>query len=358
MRVSYGGHPKPVVDPDGSREGWIKTPDGAFVVGEPQGSPSWFPCNDHPSDKAGYLFRITTPKGLHAVANGRLLSVRRTGAVRTWTWTQALPMATYLTTVNIGRGPVQSGRAGGVPYWTTVDPREARESRPVLRKLGSVMTFLAQRFGPYPFDSTGAIVDRAGVGYALETQTRPIYDGAPDINILVHETAHQWYGNSVTLRTWPQIWLNEGFATWAEWLWSEHHGQKSAAMIFRELLAVPASEHALWDPPPGNPGEAANLFHESIYLRGAMTLQALRERVGDPAFFSILRRWATENRYGSGTIPEFIALAESRSGRKLDRLFRVWLYQPGKPRWGMGGRMIQSDADKHSYLSSASRAQR
>src|SRR6185312_3338976 len=135
--------------------------------------------------------------------------------------------------------------------------------------------------GPYPFDSAGAIVDDAPqVGYALETATRPVFDSAPDEATLAHEMAHQWYGDDVTLQRWRDIWLNEGFAEFSTWLWAERHGGPSAAERLQELLAEPA-DSGDFDPPPADPGGADMIFSGSEYERGAGTLEALREKVGD-----------------------------------------------------------------------------
>jgi aminopeptidase N len=329
--VRYRGEPGLVRDPDGSLEGWFRTPDGAFAVGEPLGTTAWLPCNNHPTDKARFVFRITVPQSVKAVSNGRLASVSRRRGRRTWVWRVSEPMATYLATVNIGLGRLSRGRIAGIPAWTIVDPSQEQGARPVLERLGDVLRFNRNLFGRYPFDSIGAIVDDANVGYALETQTRPVFDRAPSLPLLVHEIAHQWFGNSVSPRRWSNIWLNEGFATYVEWLWSERHGGPSAAEIFRALYSSPPSRTELWDPPPASLGSARNLFAESVYLRGGMALQALRERVGDRDFFAILRRWASAHRYGAAGIGQFIALAERISGRRLDGLFQRWLYRRGKP---------------------------
>ncbi len=144
--------------------------------------------------------------------------------------------------------------------------------------------------------------------------------------------AHQWFGNSVTLRAWPQIWLNEGFATWAELFWQERHGGPSARTVLRRLYRTPARDTAFWNPPPGRPGGPGRLFDRTIYVRGAMVLQVLRQSVGNRVFFRIMRTWARRNRHGHGTIPGFIALAERHAHRDLGRLFRRWLFRPGKPR--------------------------
>jgi aminopeptidase N len=322
-----------VRDPDGSLEGWFPTGDGAFVAGEPRGSPTWFPCNDIPTDKATYLIRITVPNGRKAFANGILVDQIRDARKTTFVWRQDEPMATYLATATNGRFKLTTSTIGALPSYVAVDPRERAASRRSLRKLPQILALFESRFGPYPFSSTGAIVDRARfVGFALETQTMPVYDSAPDDVLIAHELAHQWFGDSVTPARWRDIWLNEGFATWAEWLWIEHQGGPSTKRTFKRLSRVRAGEREFWNPPPGDPGGPRNLFDATIYNRGAMTLEALRQAVGDAAFTSILRRWAAEHRYGNASTAQFIALAESESGHDLDALFAEWLFARGKPK--------------------------
>ena len=135
----------------------------------------------------------------------------------------------------------------------------------------------------------------------------------------------------MTLTAWPDIWLHEGFATWSEWIWSEHTGNSSAHQIFEHLYNTPAQQTWFWTPPPGDPGSAPFLFDGTIYDRGGMTLQALREKVGDFTFFQIMRAWAAQNRHGNVTTAQFISLSEQLSGMSLDHFFDVWLYEPEKP---------------------------
>jgi aminopeptidase N len=329
--VDYAGEPTVITDPDESIEGWVPTDDGAFVVGEPQGSPGWYPVNDNPQDKATYTFRVTVPKGLTVMANGVLESQTSSGGKTTWVWREGLPMAPYLATSTLGRFDLTRYRLpSGLPVYIAIDPTLSTTS--VLKKLPAMVSFYSSIYGPYPFDAVGAIVDDAKeVGYSLETQTKPVFDRPPDEATLAHELSHMWYGDSVTLRRWPDIWLHEGFATWSEWIWSEHLGRKSAHHTFKTLYNTPAQDTAFWTPPPGDPGSPEFLFNGTIYNRGAMTLQALREKVGDEDFFRILRHWAAQHRYGNVTTAQFIALAERDSGMDLDHFFQVWLYQPEKP---------------------------
>lgn len=330
--VRYSGLPPKVTDPDGSEEGWFRTDDGVIAVGEPQGTAAWIPCNNVPADKATFGFQITVPDRLKAVANGRRTrSVNRGNDVQ-MNWVETAPMSTYLAVLNIGRGRIVQGRAGGLPTWTLIDPRLERGSLGPLATLPEVIHFEAGIFGAYPFDSAGSLVDYApSLGYALESQSRPIYAYVPDVTTIVHETAHQWFGDSVGLERWPQIWLNEGFATWAQWYYAERHGGRSAQAIFKRLNRVPASDGRFWNPPPARLGSARDLFDPTTYVRGAMALQALREKIGTKPMLHLLRRWSTEHRHGNATIGQFTDLAEEVSGRDLAPLFRRWLYQRGKP---------------------------
>ncbi|MFK4148766.1 M1 family metallopeptidase [Streptomyces sp. NPDC004065] len=333
VTVTYNGTPAPVTDPDGSPDGWIPTDDGAFVAGEPQGAMTWFPADNHPVDKSAYDFSLTVPEGHTAVANGVYLGKRTAHGRTTFRWRQAEPMAAYLATVTVGRFRIeQYTTRDGIKVYNAVDPREAAEAAPVLKKLPSVLEWESRLFGPYPYRAAGSIVDHApDVGYALETQTRPLYDSAPSLSTLVHESAHQWFGDSVSVTRWKDIWLNEGFATYAEWLYTEQHGGRSAQQAFDALYARPASD-ALWAFPPADPGSGENIFGTPVYARGAMTLHELRRAVGDRTFFRILRAWASAHRYGHGTTARFTALAERESGKDLDGLFHTWLHTKGKPR--------------------------
>ncbi len=330
VAVSYSGEPHPVTDPDGSTEGWVPTDDGAFVVGEPQGSPGWYPVNDDPRDKATYDISVTVPRGLTVMSNGVLVSNVSSGERTTWAWRESDPMAPYLATATVGRFDLTISQVGTIPSYVAIDP--TLPSGNVLRKLPEIVRFYDSIYGPYPFDAVGAVADDAPeVGYSLETQTKPVFDRMPDETTLAHELSHQWLGDSVTLGRWQDIWLHEGFATWSEWIWSEHDGRRSAQGYFDNLYNTPASKTSFWTPPPADPGGPAQLFDGTVYERGAMTVQALRQKVGDDAFFRIMRTWLQQNRYGTVSTAQFIALAEQISGTDLTRFFDVWLYQPQKP---------------------------
>ncbi len=326
--LGYLGKPHAVRDPDGTLDGWIKTDDGAVVASEPQGAPTWFAANDHPSDKATFSITAVVRRGLQAISNGEF--VRREPVRRrqqAWYWNETAPMATYLATVAIGRFRITRSTFDGIDSLVAVD-RTVTGDRHYLAQIPQIVRFLSRRFGPYPFADAGAIVDPSETGYALETQTRPLMPGPGS---LAHELAHQWFGDSVSLERWSDIWLNEGFAAFATWLWEQHEGGPTLEHDFASAYSAPASDDAYWNPPPADPGSAKNLFDTTIYLRGAMALEALREKVGSHDFYAILRAWAQGRRYGNGTIPEFIQTAEAVTGLDLQSFFSVWLYRPGKP---------------------------
>nr|WP_244204492.1 M1 family metallopeptidase [Streptomyces africanus] len=335
VTVGYSGAPQTVTDPDGSQEGWLRTTDGALALGEPTGSMAWFPGNHHPSDKAAYDLTVTVPRGLRAVSNGELRGETTARDRTTFRWHTAEPMASYLATLAIGHYDISRATArDGLPVYTAVDPAEKKGSRAVLARIPEVLRWAERRFGPYPFSSTGAIVDRAAdIGYALETQSRPVFPGAPDITLLVHELAHQWYGDSVTPESWRDMWLNEGFATYAEWMWEEDHGGETAQETFDALYDHGEQTYEdLWSFPPGKPTDAAHLSEAPVYQRGAMVLHKVRQAVGDAAFGGILRGWAAAHRHGNADTADFTAYVEKQApGKDLDGIWEDWLYGEGKP---------------------------
>jgi aminopeptidase N len=328
------------------RTGFMATPEGATVAGQPEVSAGWYPVNDHPLDKASYSFDVTVPKGYEVVANGFLRDKDRRKGRTTWEWEADEPMASYLATIDIADWDVHRWRTDtGLPVYDAVDTNITGPLREEIdRALGlqdEAIDLLSDSFGPYPFDTAGAIVpNQEDLRFALETQTRSVYSkrfwrdaqGNPrnaDF-VIVHELAHQWYGDDVALGRWQDIWLNEGFATYAEWLWEEREGRATPQEIFQATYdAIPADDE-FWSVVIGNPGVDL-LFHDAVYVRGAMTLQALRNEVGDDAFFEIIQTWAASNSGGNVITPEFIALAEDISGQQLDALFDTWLFTGEKP---------------------------
>ena len=348
-RVVYGGHVNYVLDPDHSKDGWIPTDDGAFVVNEPQGAPTWFPVNDTPKDFATYEFAITVPEGRVAMSNGTLVGTTDNGDTTTWRWRETKPMVPYLTTATNGFFETRFRTlANGLPEYNAVDPQTRRfgqknpEPELAWSRLDATqeraLNMFIELYGPYPFDSIGAIVDWAdNVFYSLESQTKPNYWHVTNTATIVHEIAHQWFGNAVVLERWPDMWLNEGFATWSEWIWFEKTGGRTAQQEFDALYAIPEDSDAgqdLWFPAPNALADASELFHTPVYDRGAMTLQALRQKVGEEKFRQIVRSWYAENRHENVTTQDFIALSERVYGQQLDQFFQVWLFEEGRPEPG------------------------
>ena len=298
------------------------------------------------------------PQSKTAIGVGELASrtVNPNGTA-TWRWTEDDPTATYLTTATVGdfnysvgsMTETYTGRA--LPVYNAIDssatPTQLDQINGSLARAPSQINFLSDTWAPYPFDSTGAVADRAaGVGYALEVQTKPLYSGGfttgnPSIRIgtQLHELAHQWWGNSATLAAWNDIWFNEGWANWSEWYWQfRENGGEDPADIFDDLYANTPDED--WEIAPAIlDGDPANLFaFFPTYQRGAMTVEGYRQIVGDDAFFEFARGLLDEHAYGNVSTEQFIAEAEAASrasrGAELDLLdeyFQQWLYGVTKP---------------------------
>ncbi|MFI7504937.1 M1 family metallopeptidase [Streptomyces sp. NPDC049687] len=335
VAVTYGGIPEPLGGPIvfGSDYGWMKTADGVFVACEPNAASTWFPSSDHPSDKATYDIRIKAPEGLTAVSNGRLVSTYDKGASTYTHWREKKPMASYLATATIGKFDVRTGTTpGGTPIYVAIDPVLANANNVDVYGVTAAATdYWSQVFGPYPFEETGAIVDdMPQAGFSLEVQSKPVYSAVRNETTIVHELAHQWFGDSVSVAHWKDIWLNEGFATYAQWLWAEHQGTRSAHDSFLAGYNARPADSAFWQITVGDP-QRDTMFASAVYQRGAMTLQMLRERIGDTAFFKLLPAWTKLHRYVNAETADFIRLAERISGRQLDDLFETWLFTTGKP---------------------------
>jgi aminopeptidase N len=343
VAVDYGGVPETIVGSPivfGSPYGFLHTDDGAFMGDEPNAASTWFPASDHPSDKAAFTFRVTVPAGKSVVANGRLVSQVTEDGSTTFTWDAADPMATYLATADIGNWIMKTGTTpGGIPETVAVDPTIV-EGNPAAVDFfydtsAEATDLWVERFGPYPFGSTGAIADNATyngqpLGFSLETQTRPVYSAVRSTSTIAHELAHQWFGDSVSPATWPNIWLNEGFASYAQYLWTAHQGGASPHDQFVAEFKSRKKNDPFWDVVIADP-QRDTMFARAVYRRGAMTLQALSDKIGAATMERLLKTWTAEHRHGNATTAQFTALAERVSGQDLDHFFDVWLYTPGKP---------------------------
>ncbi len=334
--IAYRGRPQPVSDgTDLFEVGWHTDGREAFVASEPIGAMTFFPANDHPTDKATYTLRVTAPEDQAVAANGLLVAENDTGhGTRSWTYEARDPMATYLVQIAIGDYDlVDAGEVEGVVIRHAFHRNLSFQARVAAERTGEMLQVLDDLYGPYPFEAYGVLAVDEELGFALETQTLTLLgsdiaeQGREADSILVHELAHQWVGNTVSPATWKDIWLNEGFATYSEWLFAERTGGPSARDTSRRFVGYPVLDLA-----PGDPG-ADELFSPTVYYRGAMALQALREQVGDEDFFTILRTWLDDHTDDVASTEDLVALAERVSGEKLDGLFEAWLYDPEQPRF-------------------------
>jgi aminopeptidase N len=246
------------------------------------------------------------------------------------------PMATYLAYFAAGRFAIDRGRAHGLRYFNAVSrrlPRQAEEQAlRVLHRSAAVTAWLQHQVGRYPFATTGGLVTSLQVGFALENQSRPTYPSWPNAGVVVHELAHQWFGDSVSVERWRDIWLNEGFASYMELRWEESRGGRSTSRVLHQRYHQNRDKDSFWaldvaDPCKTDPAPCPwwNLFDTAVYNRGAMARAALRNRIGDDDFTRVLRRWVRHRAGGNGKVPQFEALAERVSGEDLGDFFDAWL---------------------------------
>lgn len=328
VEVSYHG------TPDGGDDlltsGWRTTPTSVYLLGEPSGSEVLFPVNGHPLDKAAYTIRITVPKPNAAVANGTLAGVERDGSTTTYIWDAPDPMASYLVTLHAGPLTVQRQTGPGeLPIINVFPPTFRDDERAEFERVPEMIEYFETLFGPYPFQSFGNTVVDDNFPAALETQTMVIYgrSSASEATI-AHELAHQWFGDNVSVESWRDIWLNEGFATYAQALWDEHDDPASLLLVDRQVCryletaanGAPATQIQIGDPGPDR------LLDRAVYNRGALALHALRRQIGDEAFFATLREWNQRYALGNASISDFVSLAEDMSDQELVQFFDVWLF--------------------------------
>ena len=334
VAVRYSGTPRPKRTPWGE-VGFEELTEGALVAGQPNGASSWFPCDDHPSAKASFRVQIATESAYLTLANGKLLSRRARAGMTTWTYEQSEPTSTYLITLQVGPYTRRRMAKNGVEIFSVLPDRLRREFDHDFGRQPQMMKLFVKLFGPYPLaDGYTVVVTDDELEIPLEAQGISIFganhcDGRRGSERLVaHELAHQWFGNSVTAQRWRHIWLHEGFACYAEWLWSDHCGERSAddwARHYHRRLVDSPQDLVLADPGP------QDMFDDRVYKRGALALHALRRRIGDDSFFALLREWTSRYRHASVVTDDFIALAAQYTEDSLRPLWAAWLYSAEVP---------------------------
>lgn len=347
IEIRYGGTPRPRLSVWGE-VGWEELTDGVMVAGQPNGAPTWFPCNDHPSHKSSYRISFTTDAGYRAVANGTLVSHAKKASRETWEYRMPDPMATYLATIQVGRyrllelvppASKQGTPSDTVPQFAAVPPALLEPTGTALADQEHMMEVFVRRFGPYPFGQYTVVVADDDLEIPLEAQSLSIIGrnhldtGWESQRLIAHELSHQWFGNSLTAARWQDIWLHEGFACYAEWIWSEESGSATAGeraeAAWVQLSGLP-QDIVIGDPGP------EQMFDDRVYKRGALALHALRQAAGDATFFRILRRWCAVNTHGSVDTAAFLALVDEETtagGRRAELLLSPWLFSRGLPQF-------------------------
>jgi aminopeptidase N len=327
VEVQYGGVPNPIKSPKLGAEGWqISSSGGAFAAGEPHSASTWYPVNDTPTDKAAFHLAATVPDGWSVISNGLPGRNESKDGWTTFRWDEPDPIASYLTTVGIDHWSMVNGKlADGTPVVSAfapgTDDKKALEAR-----LPEILDFLSDKFGRYPQDAAGGIFLADKISFSLESQTRPTYAQWTNLSTIVHENAHQWWGDSVSVQRWKDICLNECFASYAQWLWSEAKEGQNLDDTYRKGVQKGQQVFGgkLYDMGAGNEFSA-------VYTKGPMALHALRRTIGDDVFFRILKSWPALHRDGNASWPEFEAYVQQVSGKDLRGFFDAWFRGTTQP---------------------------
>ena len=338
LTIRYAGNPRPVRGTWGE-VGWEELTDGVLVAGQPNGAPSWFPCDDHPAAKAPYSIRLTTDSPYHAVITGTLRGTKRSGSLTAWDVDLPHPTSPYLVTVNLGRYEHLELSGGAVPVHAFLPADLKRDFRRAFARQTEMIDVFSRLFGPYPFEDYTVVITDDELEIPLEAMGMSTFgrgtaeSGDRDERLIAHELAHQWFGNAVTAAQWKHIWLHEGFACYAEWLWTEFSGGADAAshaLRYYSKLQNSPQDILLADPGP------EDMFDDRIYKRGALTLHSVRQAIGDAAFFELLRAWVATHSGGTVTTDDFLAMAAAHSPVDLRPLWDAWLFsEPLPPTLGM-----------------------
>ncbi|WP_436502174.1 M1 family metallopeptidase [Actinokineospora sp. HUAS TT18] len=322
-RVRYAGVPEPSEDQGLGAGGWQPAKSGgAFAAGEPHVASHWFPVNDHPSDKATFRLSARVPDPWSVISNGREEPPVSEGGWTTYTWVEPTRIATYLTTIGIDKWTFERATlADGTPVVNAYAPG-TEDKKKVQARMPEVLDFLSSKFGPYPQSAAGGIYLNENIGFSLETQGRPIYAKWAELEVVVHEQAHQWFGDTVSVKTWADICLNECFASYSQWLWAEAKDGVNLDERFRTEVARNKERSRFWNRKLYDMG-AGNEF-TAVYDKGQLAVHALRRQIGEDAFGKLLKDWIAEHKDGNASWPEFEDLAAKVSGQDLRGFFDAW----------------------------------
>lgn len=329
VRVRYDGNPEPIRAVLGIGGWQISASGGAFAAGEPHSASSWYPANDTPKDKATFHLSATVPNGWSVISNGRELGTTEASGQTTYRWGEDTPIATYLTTVAIDRWTIERSQlADGTPVVNAYAPG-AEDKRPLEARLPEILDFLASKFGPYPQAAAGGIFLSDPIAFSLETQTRPTYARWANLPTIVHENTHQWFGDSVSVDRWRDTCLNECFASYAQWMWSEAKDNWDIDTAYRQYITRTRNNNAFWagklyDMGPGKEFSA-------VYSKGILAMHALRRQIGETAFNAVLRGWPALHRNGNASWPEFEDFVQRTSGQDLRGFFQAWFHEGTLP---------------------------
>ncbi|ATL69000.1 M1 family metallopeptidase [Nocardia terpenica] len=328
--VDYAG-----AEPDTAGNGWTYSPSGgAFAAGEPHSATTWYPLNDTPLDKATFTVRATVPNGWDVASNGiRTSDLPLDTDHHVVTWEERDPIIGYLSTIAIDKFTrLEQTTSDGTPLESFFAPGAAQNKQALEQNLPKVIDFEEQLYGKYPFTSGGGIYVDTNLQFSLETQTRPTYAPWTDLDTLVHENAHQWWGDSMSVQTWRDVCLNECFASYtADILWPERIDGKDSDKLYLDTLARYEKQHRdIWSIPLYDPG--AGKEFTTVYSRGPLFLHALRRTIAnDDVFFTAIRDFNENHRNANASIPEFRDFIQSRASQDLTGFFDAWLNGTTKP---------------------------
>lgn len=326
VRVEYSGIPTPLNDGTAPESvGWITRPWGSYVASEPTGAATWFPSNDHPRDKATFTIAVSVDEPNVAAGPGLLIDQTSEGGVATFVWETSEPMATYLASVVTGPFTITQDPSGDVPLRHVVPLGREADAAAAMAPTADMIDLFAELFGPYPFESYGGVIIPDSLSFALENQTLSLFginllevpNPANDF-LLAHELAHQWFGNYVSPSSWEDIWLNEGFATWAETYWLD---ERLGLRTFEQLETVAKSRQV--GPLLGR--SQTDLFSPTVYLRGGLALEAVRRTTGDEVFFDIMKAWVRRFGGDDASTQDFVDLVTEIGGIEAGRVLRSYI---------------------------------